>query len=123
MREEVQLIPWNAPFDDKDGLLSRCQRCDARFQMDQSRVIEKVGADTHLVHVRCQACNGTTLMTVKMDNDGIVVSALSTDLLERDLPRALKGEKIGIDDVTAAHFFLNDQTPGRDFIDEILDRS
>lgn len=121
MRQEVQSIPWNAPYDDTAGVLSRCQRCDAAFPPEQSRVIAQVSKDTHFVFVRCSSCFGSTLLTVVVNDHGIVALSLGVDISEQDAPSFLRGARVDVDDVIEVHRMLLETNPGRDFIDDILD--
>ncbi len=124
MRHEIQSIPWDSPNFDREGLMSRCQYCGHGLNAFDSRVLGALGDGSHLVHTHCRGCRGGALLKVAMDNKGIVVQILLTDLSYDDCRQRAEGvAAISIDDVLDVHHLLLEEAPGRDFIDDILDHT
>lgn len=121
MREPVYITPWDKPYADKEGLMSRCQACRHPFLPTDSKVQGETDKDVHLVHVFCRNCRLATLLKVRMDETGIHVEALQTELTATETPLKVKGKRVSADDVLDVWMLLKEETPGRDFIDEILD--
>ncbi len=83
-------------------LISSCPACGNRYSQNQAKVIEEKG-DAHLVHIKCQKCQGGVVALIVHGGIGISSVGLMTDLTAEDVFKFKDARPLAEDDCIAIH--------------------
>jgi hypothetical protein len=104
------MVPDDSPREaiGEDGLklASFCALCDTRRTPLSVRILGS-DMDSHLVHVTCRKCKGSTLCLVLKRADTASSVSIVTDLSPDDVGRFERARAVSVDDVIAAHEFFS----------------
>jgi hypothetical protein len=100
----------NIPLENMQSLLG-CPLCPQKHQPTKVIILEE-GQKRTVLHITCETCSASAIVTVSMGQFGVMSMGVLTDLEQPEAKKMFAAEAVTSDQVLEVHQFLKDFSGG-----------